>query len=164
MAKGSGKGPSWKNEPKPKDLPSLPKIGEKTTRFGGIPESTERQTPAWQFHRCDMDHAQWGWGKLSSDDFLGIIRTSLVSFETMTWAEIHSAAGGRSRGNNHHLVPVSGCSKEAQNRLAELKVDDLDEIFSLRLTGTLRLFGVKEGRVLRFLWHDPEHSVFPVGK
>ncbi|TAK73021.1 MAG: hypothetical protein EPO11_09340, partial [Gammaproteobacteria bacterium] len=34
------------------------------------PGSTDHQTPAWQFHRCDDEHSLWGWSKLKDNEFL----------------------------------------------------------------------------------------------
>ncbi|MDP9932536.1 hypothetical protein J2X92_004791 [Variovorax paradoxus] len=76
----------------------------------------------------------------------------------MTWAEIQSATGGRKEGNNNHFVPVAKMPKEAQDRLIELRLDDIDDLFSLRLQNALRLYGIRDGRVLRLIWHDPHHG------
>jgi hypothetical protein len=131
------------------------------------PVSTEHQTPAWQFHRCDEEHSLWGWSKLAEGKRLEIIKL-LHDFEKMSWNEIKKAAGGRSSGTNNHSLPIDGFTKEAQKRLQQLKLDDVDELFSLRLNNTLRLYGVRDGRVLRFIWHDPHHGeecgAFPTKK
>jgi hypothetical protein len=121
------------------------------------PGSTDHQTPAWQFHRCDEDHSLWGWSKLKENEHLEIIKL-LYGFEKMPWNQIKQAAGGRSSGTNHHPLPIDGFTKEAQKRLEQLKLDDNDELFSLRLNNTLRLYGIRDGRVLRFVWHDPHHG------
>lgn len=137
---------------------------QKRVNYGSNPESFDKQTPAWQFHRRDRDHAEWGWDKLSVEDFHSLVHDKLCNFESMTWADIAKDTGDKRSGNKHHNIPIGNCSKEAQRRLAELKADDVDEVFSLRLTNTLRLFGVREGRVLRFLWHDPNHTVYPIAR
>lgn len=152
MAKGNKGKPAWKNEPEAK----------KSVKIQASPESTDKLTPAWQFHRRDRDHAEWGWGKLTADQFCSLLHDQLGHFETMTWAEILRAVGDKKSGNQHHNIAITKCCKAAQERLAELMADDVDEVFSLRLTNKLRLFGIKDGRVLRFLWHDPEHSVYPL--
>ena len=121
------------------------------------PGSTDHQTPAWQFHRCDEDHSLWGWSKLKDNEHLKLIK-SLHGFEKMTWNQIKQAAGGRSSGTNSHPLSIDDFSKEAQKRLEQLKLDDNDELFSLRLNNTLRLYGIRDGRVLRFVWHDPHHG------
>lgn len=78
----------------------------------------------------------------------------------MTWAEIQQATGGRLSGNNNHFLSVEDCCKDAKKRLEEIGLPDCDQIFSLRISGKLRLHGIKDGRVLRFIWYDPNHSVY----
>lgn len=105
------------------------------------PGSTENLTPAWQFHRCDENHPLWGWSKLNDSEHLKIIKL-LHGFEKMNWNQIRQAAGGRSSGTNNHSLSIDGFTKEAQKRLEHLKLDDNDELFSLRLNNTLRLYGI----------------------
>lgn len=131
--------------------------GSQQIRAKENPGTTDHQTPAWQFHRCDEEHSLWGWSKLKDCEHLEIIK-SLHAFEKMPWNQIKQAAGGRSSGTNSHSLPVDGFIKEAQKRLEQLKLDDNDELFSLRLNNTLRLYGIRDGRVLRFVWHDPYHG------
>lgn len=53
---------------------------------------------------------------------------------------------------------------EAQTRLEELKLDDEEELFRFRLDGTARVWGIREGRVFKILWWDPEHEICPSNK
>jgi hypothetical protein len=146
-----------KQDKKPKALYSP---NSKQVRVKEDPRSFDQETPAWQFNCCDLDHEKWGWGKLTPKEVWDLIKVSLHSFETMTWHEIKKVSGGRAEGNgtNHHSLLVEKFNKEAQQRLVELKLDDQDELFSLRLNNTVRLYGIKQGRVLRFIWHDPHHG------
>lgn len=137
-----------------------PVTGKKPS-FGRDPNSCLQLKPAWQFNNRDIDHHKWGWGNLSADDFMEILNTSLCKFETMTWDEILKTSGGRKDGNNHHNVEIASCCSDAQKRLLELKMDDIDQLFSLRLDNKTRLWGIKDGGILRFLWFDKEHSVYP---
>jgi hypothetical protein len=141
----------------------------KSPRIRSNPDDhIDTQTPAWQFHKCDQDHELWGWGKLSADEFLRLVKDHLRSLETMTWGAIKSAAGGRGHGTNSHPLSVAEFCKKARDRLRELNLEEYDELFSLRLKGQLRLYGIKEGRVLRFIWHDPHHGTikeaYPTGE
>jgi hypothetical protein len=43
----------------------------------------------------------------------------------------------------------------------DLKLDDLDTLFSFRVTGATRVFGVVRREYLRVLWYDPDHKVCP---
>ena len=81
------------------------------------------------------------------------VRQRLASFESMTWGEIGSTGS--------HPIPVSDLSADAQRRLGEIRQDDVEQLYSLRVSGTERVFGIREGGVLRILWWDPSHQVAP---
>jgi len=144
--------PTEDRNPKFKNAPDDRKI-----KAGADPESLDKQTIAWHFHALDREHKDWGWDKLKAHQWKDILR-HLISFEGMTWAALKQQAGGRRRGTNHHSLDVVGFNKTAQDRLKHLKLDDYESLFSLRINNTLRLYGIRDGRVLRLLWHDPFHG------
>jgi hypothetical protein len=126
-------------------------------KLGGDPDAFEKQTIAWHFHRLDRLHTEWGWDKLSAKQWKLMLQ-HLVSLEGLTWAALKAQAGGRKQGTNHHSLAVAGFTKSARDRLKELKLDDYDTIFSMRLSNTLRIYGIRDGRVLQLVWHDPHHG------
>ena len=69
----------------------------------------------------------FGWHTMTADQ-IHEIRTKLSNFETMTWGEIF--------GRNNHPIQVESICNEARDRLRDIGLDDLDELFSLRLGGT----------------------------
>jgi len=77
----------------------------------------------------------------------------LTAFESMTWAAI--------LGTDHHEILVGSLCKEAQDRLATLKLDDLDTVLSLRLTALERVIGYRQDGAVYLLWWDPRHEVCP---
>jgi len=135
-----------------------PAPGERQVRYLIAPSSVDGEHPAWHFNLCDRDHEEWGWAKLTAQDFHELLTVHLAAYERMTWGDIKRAAGGRTAGTNSHSLEVDGFCRPAQNRLVELNLDDCDELFSLRITSRLRLYGLQDGRVLRLLWHDPYHG------
>jgi len=84
------------------------------------------------------------------------VQKKLADFESMTWHEILT----RSK-HQHHTVLVEELSSRAQRRLEEIDEDDHDELVSLRLSGTKRIYGIRSGHVLDLLWWDPAHQVYP---
>ncbi len=132
-------------------------IAPRQVRTGGDPGSLDRETIAWHFHRLDNPHAQWGWQKLRPADWRDIL-SHLISFEGLTWARLKEQAGGRRRGTNHHSIEIAEFTAAARRRLSELHLDEFDSLFSLRITNTLRLYGIRDGRVLQLVWHDPHHG------
>ena len=80
----------------------------------------------------------------------------LTGFETITWDDL--------RRSGSHPVSIGDLIKEARDRLQKLKIDDLDELYSLRISGRERLWGMRIGNVFSVLWWDPEHAVCPSNK
>ena len=67
------------------------------------------------------------------------------------------------RDRNHH-VSVSVLSDRARKRLKDLNLEDMEELFSLRLSGKERIWGILTQGVLEVLWWDPAHEVCPSSK
>ena len=88
------------------------------------------------------------------------LRKALLNRESMTWAELANQVGGPNRGTNNHHVPVSKIRSEAQELLKKSSLDDLDEIYSLRIKGKERLYGIIQDYVLYILWYDPKHEIY----
>lgn len=119
------------------------------------PESYNTKSPVWSFRSCDQEHDRWS--LCHCENIWNEILAKMVNFETMTWHEIITGGG---RGSNSHQIEVEKLTTEAQKRLTELKVHE-SQLFSLRLTGKKRLFGVRYNQVLHIIWYDPEHEICP---
>lgn len=89
------------------------------------------------------------------------ILPKLVEYERKTWATIANDSSGKSRGTRNHHIAVSKLSKEARKRLKKIEMNDLDQLYSFRLGGKKRLFGVVHDDVFKLVWYDPEHEVCP---
>jgi len=99
--------------------------------------------------------SEWGWHQVDAQTALGCIHCKLRDFEHMTWLDIE-------RGGSHP-VEVSRIIREAQRRLQELRINQ-DPLFSLRLSGRERIWGVRVGNVLSVIWWDPKHAICPSEK
>ena len=42
-----------------------------------------------------------------------------------------------------------------------LQLDDWEELYSLRLSGRSRVWGLKEAGIFWILWWDPNHEICP---
>lgn len=118
---------------------------------------TDNQTICWQFSRIDWD-GPWGSAALTGVNIVDLLKSTIAKWETMTWAAIYAASGGKSKGNNHHPIEVSGLSKKAKDRLKQIKYSDFDSVISLRVNSTVRIYGIRNQRALQFLWYDPWHD------
>ncbi len=130
----------------------------KSPRFGADPGDANRQTPVWSVGRFDRD-SRWGQLLCDREDALWLtVLPAMKNYETMTWNAILE------NKKYNHSVPVEDLIKPARDRLAELGMDDIDELFRFRIGGTGRVWGVRDGRVFQILWWDADHEVCPSAK
>jgi hypothetical protein len=111
--------------------------------------------PLWAFARVDRG-GSWCWDRLDGATLMWVLG-KLGNFETMTWAEIEAAG-------SHLVRNDAGLSKLARDRLAEIEHDEADTLFSLRLGGQPRIWGIRVGGALKIMWWDPNHEVYPAPK
>jgi hypothetical protein len=127
--------------------------GEKRVR---IPEEADRfgeQLFRWRvnYNYIDLDHGEWGWGKLQIVDFFDILVNRLHNYETMTWHELL-------RRRSCHPMPISKIEPKARNRLYK-KCEGIDTLHQIDIDRHCRLWGYKGGQFLYLIWHDPKHTV-----
>lgn len=126
--------------------------GERTINQGGDPNSMLGKNPSWVFHRSDSSGA-WAISKESlGDKFWSDVFPKLKSWESMTWSQILIAAK-----KNNHSIEVSDLNKAAQDRLEELQIHE-DVVYSLRVDGQTRVYGLMYGAVFAVLWCDFNHG------
>lgn len=119
-----------------------------------FPDQTSSIFPIFDAGDMDID-MKWGDKKLSLKCIKKILVT-VLSFQKMTWTDI--------RKNGSHTVNIDRLTSKAKKRLRELNLEDVDELYSLRLSGPERLWAVRNNAILRLLWWDPCHSVYPCEK
>lgn len=100
---------------------------------------------------------------IKNNFFWGHLFQYFKDLESKLWGELESETFGRESKSKHHWSDVSKLSKEAQKRLEELKLDDHEALFSIRLNGKNRLWGIRENNYFQVLWFDFDHKVYPVG-
>src|SRR5690606_41824603 len=86
--------------------------------------------------------------------------------ERLTWREIwdQRAHWKRRESQKNKFVPVSSLVKTAQDRLAELELDEFEELFRFRVGNKGRLWGVlsdESPRVFYVIWWGPDHRICP---
>jgi len=108
----------------------------------------------WRFKGADKN-GPFSWATLTDPKFKEVIE-KLHEFEGMTLAQM--------RGTGSHPIAKNQLCKEAQDRLKAIKQDDIDELMSFRLTGPNRVWCIQQRNLMRVLWWDPEHRVYPVLK
>ena len=134
----------------------------KQPKTGKSADSYLSRPPLWSFAKMDCAYEKWGLNQ--TEDLFAEVIEKLRSFEGMTWMEIMQASGGRKCGTNHHFDNVSDLTPEAQRRWGNLGYEEFDQVFSLRLGGTRRLFGILLDGVFSVVWYDQEHEIYKMKK
>ena len=132
--------------------------GSKGPRAATNPDDTNQETPVWSLLIFDHDGP---WGKNCCQDLVVLwdeIYTKLRQYEIMTWGQIYQDK------KRNHDVAVGSLIKDARDRLTLLKLDDYETLFRFRLSGEQRVWGIRDGRVFKLLWWDPEHHICPSTK
>lgn len=124
------------------------------------PESFYSKNPIWSFKLLDNNYHKWGF--IHTSNINKDIITKLIDYENLTWGEIIKATGGRKHGNNNHYENISKLITEAQERWKELKPEEYDSVFSLRLTGHHRLYGLLTDGIFKIIWFDSHHEIYPL--
>lgn len=110
------------------------------------------------FSRIDLD-SHWCLTKISPADHRTLLER-IKNVESMTVQEVFHR--GDEPGKDYPLPNLP--NKDALDRLRELTYDDRDQISRLRISGTGRLYGFREGVRFYALWWDPDHEVWPSKK
>jgi hypothetical protein len=126
-----------------------PRVGQNVDDFWG-------SHPVWSFARLDFYAEVGGWAKLDPDDRDELLER-FRQWEKMTWKEI--LVDGRKQ---NHAIFVYKCCDKSKERLEHLKLDDLEELVSLRVNSRGRVIGILDRGVFQILWWDPNHGVCPV--
>lgn len=124
-------------------------------KLGADPGFYKTKFPVWRFASFDWD-GPWGIAACLTKDWRKHVESHLASIESMTWAVIEGAAGGKSQGTNSHAMHRGQFCKAARDRLAAIN-NLSDAFFSLRLENTVRIYGMRDDHCLRILWFDPYH-------
>jgi hypothetical protein len=119
-----------------------PRIGESVS---------SHNIPIFKTELMDME-GPWGWSNFEIANIKHFL-TRLFETQKLSWQELL-------KQGSHH-VQVIDLSSEAQKRLREIERDDWEELYSLRLSGKQRMWGLKEGAIFWMLWWDPHHQVCP---
>ena len=128
---------------------------DRTPKTKENPQSWIGWSPSWNFSICDFEHPKWS---LSNSDIYNDIIPKLCSFERQKWSEITCSDGS-------HWIECYKFCKEAQERLKAVpRYSEYDTLFSLRLTGTHRLFGYIDNGIFFIIWNDTNHEICPSHK
>lgn len=126
--------------------------GEATPVPGGNPESYYAKAPSWRFSKADFD-GEWSPRAILREE---AVFNRLVSFERQTWGGIVT-----DKKNNHFIAP-NQMIKAARKRIEELRyMEYADSLFSVRVGGRERLWGILADGIFYVVWYDQNHEICP---
>jgi hypothetical protein len=155
------RGPKPKKKSK-REVPGAAKTAAQPRKKPRVEESVDlyELKPTWSFAYLDIwwgetSESGCGWIHLSPNDLQELL-DRLRAWETMKWGEILLADG-----SPNHPVPIENLFKSARSRLRALKLEDRDELVSLRVNAKARIFGILDAGVFKILWWDQNHQICP---
>lgn len=127
------------------------------------PVSTDNERMIWIFSEIDTD-GLFRFDPYREDFCANEIFDKLIQFNKRTWSELRKETHDNGK-SCHHILSDSKLSKEAEERIEHLKLNDRrDQIFSLRLNNKCRIIGLRDGAKFIVKWYDPEHRFCPSSK
>ncbi len=138
--------------------------GKKEAKFGAEPRPAKEAKWAsdpqlndgghlgWRFAGADRN-GPFSWAALVDAGEYKAVQEKLHEFEKLNWAQIIATGS--------HPIPLDKLSKEARERLAAIRQDDIDELMSFRVMGEPRVWCIPHKNLMRVLWWDPKHQVCP---
>lgn len=109
---------------------------------------------AWRINKIQLVDP-YGWHKLTFKE-ISDIREKLSDFETMTWNEIFVVAKKR-----NHPIRVDQLRCEHARRWMKVHMSDQPLLWTLRLTGPERVWGIFSEGAYQIIFWDPNHLIYP---
>lgn len=141
---------------------SVPNITKRIDRQGFNVKPSDKSLLSVNYDNADLI-GKWSWNierdwKKDSRS-LGIIQLFHRDYhEKKTWGEIKREV---TKGKQKHVYyPKCKITKEAQQRMMDIKMDDFENVFRFRLLHDFRFYGVVSTNVFLALWHDPAHKIY----
>ena len=117
------------------------------------PSGTDHEPPVWKVNLLDRE-GEWTWLHIKAEKLKEVVLEKLKNFESMTWHSLQ-------KSKQSHQVEINRLCSAAQKRLAIIGQADTDNLFSLRLSGKERIWGIRDRNILKIIWWDPKHQVCP---
>lgn len=112
---------------------------------------------AWRINRIQMADP-YGWHELPLTE-IAYIKSKLSEYERRTWNEIFV----KDKHWNHPL-PVSEFKCSKARKWMRDNMPDQDQLWTLRLSGAERIWGVFSDGIYLVLFWDPKHLIWETSK
>ncbi len=128
--------------------------GQKIPKIESEPSTYYDRKASWRVSRIQLV-APYGWGTLVSTE-IEYLRGKLSQFETMTWGEIFGQAKDR-----NHPISVSKLKCREARRWMEKNMPDQPTLWTLRVSGAERVWGIFSEGAYQIIFWDPRHLIYP---
>lgn len=119
-----------------------------------VPVAQNHLYPSWTFWNVDNESSWPLWREDDPAEFWTDVYPRLQDLEKQTWNDL--LVGSK---RQHHTVQVEDLNLCAKKRLEQRRYDTQGtRLVSLRVDGTHRLYGFREGGVFSILWYDRDHG------
>ncbi|HAV10892.1 MAG TPA: hypothetical protein DCX22_04710 [Dehalococcoidia bacterium] len=137
-------------------LPFLPKSSKpkKIPDYLGYP-TIENRHIAWRFSNADI-FGSMSCGNLALEEHQQLWKR-LRAFEKMNVDQLRATG-------SLHSKSIPELEREYRDRLLDLKLDDIEEIYSFRIDGACRLWCMKFENIFSILWWDKNHQVVQIAR
>lgn len=147
-----------KNKKKPYKNPHFQPHAQKQATALNIPDDGN-QVVKWCFELFDREFCirKDNRRHIQTESFQDVGHC-LKPYSKRTWGDITKDF------QRDHEISVEKITPAAQRRLEKLQLSDYTKLWSFRLTGLWRIWGIRNRNIFRVLWWDPEHQIYPTDK
>ena len=122
------------------------------------------QPMRWSRKKKDV-LGEWSWGQArqwTSQVWREKMHPLLKMYQGRLWKEVEAEPGPKGRKNKAY--PVGSICDEAQKRLIEINLEEMDEVFRFRTGSGERIYGSRIQNWFLLLWWDGVHKICPSKK
>ena len=114
------------------------------------PDVLKHEPLSWGLKRLDLN-CEWSWRKLDGQH-LDRVHSELVSLEGRTLFDLL-------REGKVKDIPVDHLKPDPAARLKQLRLEEAEVLWELRLPNKWRAWGLVDGAVFYFLWWDEDEEI-----
>lgn len=133
-----------------------------------LPNKQQEKIPKDNSSSFDKNKVFWSFAYFDSDiEYPSGLRSDLQFSDVADMLKSTGFRGWKeltADSKRDHPIAVNRLAKFAQKRIAQINLDDIDELWSFRVNAAYRIWCIKIESLLQVLWIDPNHQIYPVEK
>jgi len=123
----------------------------KVPKTSELEKSYQRSSFKWAVESVQLS-GDFGFHNCDHETLFKTIINRLKQFETMNWSEVIKT--------HSHEIDFNDVIPSIQIEIRTLFDDELN-LFSMRMAGRPRVWGVRKGAICYILFYDPDHEICP---